>query len=150
MLKGFGLRNMVMSVALLATGVVSVPQVAMARDHHDRYRSEDYNNSGAYYGSNSGYRSRGYSNSAPYAYGNSSYGYRSSDQYYNGNNGYYYGEPRSAGQSAAIIAGSAGAGAAVGALAGGTKGALIGAAVGGVGGLIYDRTTRNNNNGWGW
>ena len=78
MLKGFGL-NMVMSVALLAIGVVSVPQIAMARDHHDRYRSEDYNNSRAYYGNNSGYRSRGDRNSAPYAYGNPSDGYRSSD-----------------------------------------------------------------------
>ena len=148
MLRGFGLRNAVMSLALLATGVVSVPQFAMARDHHDRDRSQYYNNNGAYYGNNSGYRSRTYSNSTPYPYGSPSSGYRGSDQYYNG---YYYGEPRSAGKSAAIIAGSAGAGAAVGALAGGTKGAIIGAAVGGIGGLVYDRTTRNNNNnGWGW
>ncbi len=132
-----------MSLALLATGVVSVPQFAMARDHHDHYRSGYCNNSGANYGNNSGYSSRAYSNSRPYAYGNPSNAYSSSDPY-------YYGQPRSAGQSAAIIAGSAGAGAAVGALTGGTKGALIGAAIGGVGGLIYDRTTRDNNNGWGW
>lgn len=44
-------------------------------------------------------------------------------------------------KSAAIVLGSAGAGAAIGALAGGGKGAGIGALAGGVGGLIYDRMT---------
>src|SRR3954454_23144553 len=103
MLRGFGFRKAVLSLALLATGIVSVPQFAIARDHHDRNRSEYYdNNSRAYYGNNSGYRSRGYSNNTPYASGSPSYGYRSNDQYYNGDNGYYYGEPRSAGKSAAI------------------------------------------------
>lgn len=48
---------------------------------------------------------------------------------------------RSKKTSAAIIGGSAGAGAAIGALAGGGKGAAIGAIAGGVGGLIYDRST---------
>jgi hypothetical protein len=43
--------------------------------------------------------------------------------------------------SAAIVAGSAGAGAAIGALAGGGRGAGIGALAGGAGGLIYDRLT---------
>jgi hypothetical protein len=43
--------------------------------------------------------------------------------------------------SAAIVAGSAGAGAAIGALAGGGKGAAIGAIAGGAGGFIYDRAT---------
>lgn len=43
--------------------------------------------------------------------------------------------------SAAIVAGSAGAGAAIGALAGGGKGAAIGAIAGGAGGLVYDRAT---------
>lgn len=45
--------------------------------------------------------------------------------------------------SAAIVGGSAGAGAAIGALAGGGKGAAIGALAGGAGGFIYDRLTRN-------
>jgi hypothetical protein len=43
--------------------------------------------------------------------------------------------------SAAIVGGSAGAGALVGALAGGGKGAAIGALAGGGGGLVYDRLT---------
>ena len=60
----------------------------------------------------------------------------------------YYGEPvvqkrRSTGKSVAIVAGSAGAGAAIGALAGGGKGAAIGALTGGAGGFIYDRLTAN-------
>ena len=48
---------------------------------------------------------------------------------------------RSTGKSVAIVAGSAGAGAAIGALAGGGKGAAIGAVSGGVAGFIYDRVT---------
>ena len=48
---------------------------------------------------------------------------------------------RSTGKSVAIVAGSAGAGAAIGALAGGGKGAGIGALAGGAGGFIYDRLT---------
>jgi uncharacterized protein YcfJ len=44
--------------------------------------------------------------------------------------------------SAAIVAGSAGTGAAIGALAGGGKGAAIGAIAGGAGGFVYDRATR--------
>lgn len=43
--------------------------------------------------------------------------------------------------SVAIVAGSAGAGAAIGGLAGGGKGAGIGALSGGAAGLIYDRLT---------
>jgi hypothetical protein len=50
---------------------------------------------------------------------------------------------RSTGKSVAIVAGSAGVGAAIGAIAGGGKGAGIGAIAGGTGGFIYDRLTRN-------
>lgn len=42
-----------------------------------------------------------------------------------------------------IVAGGAGAGAAIGAIAGGKKGAAVGAVSGGVAGLIYDLATRN-------
>jgi hypothetical protein len=51
---------------------------------------------------------------------------------------------RSTGKSVAIVAGSAGVGAAIGAIAGGGKGAGIGALAGGAGGFIYDRLTRNH------
>lgn len=50
---------------------------------------------------------------------------------------------RSTRKSVAIVAGSAGAGAAIGALAGGGKGAGIGAISGGAAGLVYDRMTHN-------
>ena len=50
---------------------------------------------------------------------------------------------RSTGKSVAIVAGSAGAGAAIGALAGGGKGTGIGALSGGAAGFIYDRLTHS-------
>ena len=52
-------------------------------------------------------------------------------------------QTRSTGKSVAIVAGSAGTGAAIGALAGGGKGAAIGALSGGAAGFVYDRMTRN-------
>ena len=52
-------------------------------------------------------------------------------------------QERSTGKSVAIVAGSAGVGAAIGAIAGGGKGAAIGALAGGGGGFAYDRITHN-------
>jgi len=50
---------------------------------------------------------------------------------------------RSTAKEVMIVAGSAGAGAAIGGIAGGKKGAAIGAVSGGVAGLVYDLATRN-------
>jgi hypothetical protein len=55
---------------------------------------------------------------------------------------------RSAGKSVALVAGSAGVGAAIGALAGGGKGAGIGALAGGGAGFIYDRLTHKTHSGF--
>lgn len=52
-------------------------------------------------------------------------------------------QQRSPGESAAIIAGSAAAGAAIGGMAGGGKGAAIGAMGGAAAGYIYDRMTKD-------
>ena len=74
--------------------------------------------------------------------------YRGYNQYQsydrNWNEGGYrrYGE-RSTAESALIIAGSSGAGAAIGGLLGGTKGAAVGAIAGGVAGVVYDQHTDN-------
>jgi uncharacterized protein YcfJ len=73
---------------------------------------------------------------------NDGFGYRSNGATYRDDDR-SYNEPRSTGKSAAIIGGSAAAGAAVGGIAGGGKGAAIGALSGGAAGLIYDRITKN-------
>lgn len=51
-------------------------------------------------------------------------------------------KPRSWEREVLIVAGSAGAGAAIGGIAAGKKGAGVGAAAGGAGGLLYDLLTR--------
>ena len=80
---------------------------------------------------------------APVYYGN---GYPN-DGYYAEGPGYYddgyYQTSRPAGQSVAIVAGSAAAGAVIGAAAGHGQGAAIGAVIGGITGLIVDQATRN-------
>jgi hypothetical protein len=122
-------------VGLLAMGLMGVPPSAVARDRCDNQRYSD----------SYGYRDNAYRNNRNDSYYASRYRdsngstYRN-DRYYRDD--YYY-EERSPGKSAAIIGGSAAAGAVVGGLTGGKKGAIIGGAVGGVGGLIYDRATKD-------
>ncbi|HUS06915.1 MAG TPA: hypothetical protein VMZ52_11485 [Bryobacteraceae bacterium] len=158
---------------LLAVSMFGIPQIAAARE---RCNNQNSNNSRSYRNSSNTYYEQGYrrtdrSRDQGYGYGDNGYrnqdyrdtGYR--NQAYRDNsyrnqayrdNGYYndgygysgYQPQRTAGKSAAIIGGGAATGAAIGAMTGGLKGAAIGAAVGGVGGLIYDRTTRNRTNGW--
>jgi len=68
--------------------------------------------------------------------------YQSYDRNWNDSRYRGYGE-RSTAESALIIAGSSGAGAAIGGLLGGTKGAAVGAIAGGVAGVVYDQHTDN-------
>jgi hypothetical protein len=68
--------------------------------------------------------------------------YRSNDRNWNDSRYRGYNE-RSTAESALIIAGSSGAGAAIGGLLGGTKGAAVGAIAGGVAGVVYDQHTDN-------
>jgi len=136
-------------VAIFAVSLLGVPQIAAAYDGCNRnaYYNGAYQR--PYYRSHDG----GYGYGQPYGdYRNagnydSDYardhfageGYRD-DNYYGGDYGYY--SQRSHGKSAAIVGGTAAAGAIFGALAGGGKGAAIGAVVGGLGGLIFDQATK--------
>jgi hypothetical protein len=143
---------------LMGLLLFSAPQLAMAGEHCDRqnysranrnYNGDDdrgYGYRREYY---QDYRERGYRD-AGYRddryngyYGN----YRSDQGYYRDGYGDYR-PSRSTGKSAAIIGGSAAAGAVVGGLAGGRKGAIIGGVVGGIGGLVYDRSTKNGGPRW--
>jgi hypothetical protein len=136
---------------ILTVSLIGVPQIAAAADRYDR---QSYYNTGGYQSYYFGDANRGYGYGVPggyyrddrgQGYDNNAYrgyGYRD-NRYYGDDYGYYRSE-RSAGKSAAIIGGSSAAGAVFGALAGGGKGAAIGAALGGIGGLIFDRATRND------
>src|SRR5262245_24794148 len=126
--------------------------LSLADDRCDR-RSYHRRDDRAYYS----YTDRGYSGGpaypgyreSGYGYGYAAPGYRDDSyrDYGYRNDGYYgygdYQRQRPAGKSAAIIGGTAAAGAAVGAIAGGGRGAAIGAAVGALGGLIFDRSTKD-------
>ena len=120
---------------MLALATLGAP-LAEARDRCDRpsysrHESRGYGRS--YAPANAGYRNYEYRN-----YDNRNYDNRNYD-----NRDYGYRQERSAGKSAAIIGGSAAAGAVIGGLAGGGKGAAVGAVVGGIGGLVVDRSTRD-------
>jgi len=133
--------------ALIAATLFSVPQLMFARQGCDNGGNDrNYYQTSHYRDRDSRANYSGYRDRSTYQYND--YGRDRNANYSNG--GYYgdYQQERSVGQSAAIIGGSAAAGAVVGGLSGGTKGAIIGGAIGGVGGLIYDRATRNRQNGW--
>jgi hypothetical protein len=117
---------------ILALSLLGAPQIAAAHDRWDR---------DGYY-DNRGYQGYYYSGDVGPAYRDGYYRYGRSP-YYGGDYGYYRSD-RSAGKSAAIVGGSAAAGAIFGALAGGGQGAAIGAVIGGIGGLIVDSATKNN------
>jgi hypothetical protein len=122
----FGWTRFVLAI-LLVTLLIGAPQVATAGE---RYNRDNYYSRGGDYGY--GYRD--------------SYGVDRGDRYrdYRYRDNRYYRSHRSAGESVAIIGGSAAAGAVIGAFAGGGKGAALGAAIGGVGGLIVDRATKKD------
>jgi hypothetical protein len=112
------------------------------RDHYNYQRNNSYQRSNYYR-----YQPvRGYDRSyQPYRY-NQDRGYDNQYRSYdrNWNDGRYRGyNERSTAESALIIAGSSGAGAAIGGLLGGTKGAAVGAIAGGVAGVVYDQHTDN-------
>jgi len=139
--------------AILAVSLLGLPEVVTAQDHCDR--RDQY--SGAYQRRYYPEYDRGYGYDRDDAYGQppaDNPGYYSGDYQngygsetyrndnYGGDDGYYRSR-RSPGRSAAIVGGSAAAGAIFGALAGGGKGAAIGAAVGGLGGLIFDQASKD-------
>ena len=148
-------RQRIGLAGILTLAVAGLPQFAAAADRYDR-RESHYNSRGQsnYRGTDQAYgydnprgTYRDYGDREYRGGGNSSgrdYNNRYRDNGYRGDDYGYYRRERSAGQSAAIIGGTAAAGAAVGAMAGGGKGAAIGAAIGGIGGLIFDRTTTNH------
>jgi hypothetical protein len=108
-------------------------------ERHEQARSyrgdRDKGSYNRYYGRNY-YANDGYRDS--YAEG----GYYPGATYYDGSG--YSQRDLHAGRSAAIIAGSAGAGAVLGAAAGRGQGAAIGAIVGGIAGVIADQAVRRH------
>jgi hypothetical protein len=139
---------------LLAVSLLGAPQFAAAGERwHDQ---DSYSRANRDYrtGNDHGYTypgspvvDRNYRDSAyrDRGYGNNGYNQYRDSRYYDD-----YRSTRSAGESAAIIGGGAAAGAVVGGIAKGGKGALIGAAIGGIGGLIYDRVTKDKDHGRRW
>ena len=127
------------AVTVMLTASVALgpgASVASAQSRYDPYYNQSYYSQNGYYSNNPYYNGR---YQQPYY---STGRYRSSSDW-NDDYRYYRRNKRSTGKSVAIIGGSAAGGALIGGLAGGGKGAAIGALIGGVGGLIYDQTTRN-------
>ena len=110
-------RIAVLSIFSLALANMAIPAQAA---EHGYYREQD--NRHAHYVPNDRYHDR-------YSY----------DDHYR-----YYDRDSHAGRSAAIIGGSAAAGALIGAAANHGQGAAIGAIIGGIGGFIADQSVRHH------
>jgi hypothetical protein len=115
-------RIAVLSIFSLALTTVAIPAQAA---EHGYYREQD--NRHAQYVHRDRYQDRYYDN-------------RRGDYDRDG----YYDRDNHAGRSAAIIGGSAAAGAVIGAAAGHGQGAAIGAILGGIGGFIADQSVRQH------
>ena len=144
-------RNL--AVVILSLFSLAIPQLASAGQaaNYPGHNQSTYYNDGRYYQAAPwGNRppvddrqqyGRGWHDRSDYR--NGYYGDRG---YYGGRDDdrYYYERNRHAGRSAAIIGGSAAAGAVLGAAAGSGKGAAIGAIVGGVAGVVADQAVRHH------
>jgi uncharacterized protein YcfJ len=121
-------RIAVFSIFSLALTAIAIP--AQAADH-GYYRAQD--NRHAQYVPSDRYQDR---------YNDNRRGDYDRRGYYD--RGGYYDRDNHAGRSAAIIGGSAAAGAVTGAAAGHGQGAAIGAILGGIGGFIADQSVRHH------
>ena len=121
-------RIAVLSIFSLALTAIAIPAQAA---EHGYYREQD--NRHAQYVPSDRYQDRYYDDRG-----------RDYDRrgYYD--RGGYYDRDNHAGRSAAIIGGSAAAGAVIGAAAGHGQGAAIGAIIGGIGGFIADQSVRHH------
>jgi len=115
-------RIAVLSIFTLALTAVAIPAQAA---EHGYYREQDYRH--ARYVPSDRYRD-----------------HYDDNRYYDNRRGYYDRRDNHAGRSAAIIGGSAAAGAVIGAAAGHGQGAAIGAIIGGIGGFIADQSVRHH------
>jgi hypothetical protein len=114
-----------------------------ARRDHRYYQRDNYYQRNAYYQRARDYRQDRYYQSYRSDRGRGYNQYRAYDRNWNDGRYWGYDQERSNAESALIIAGSTGAGAAVGGILGGAKGAAVGAITGGIAGLVYDRHTDN-------
>ena len=125
-------------LTLLLLTVVLSPIAALAGDRHHRARRD----ASWAHTERSEWRNR---------YGNRDS--RNANRY-GSRDDYYYEQDRddrrSTAASVGIIAGGAGAGAAIGGIAAGGKGAAIGAIAGGIAGAVYDQATRDRDDDRRW
>jgi hypothetical protein len=135
-----------LAVAVLSISSLAIPQFASAgqdRHHDSGYYQNSYSDNGRYYHRGGDDRD---------GYHGDRDGYRGDRGYYGGGYGdhYYYDRDHHAGRSAAIIGGSAVAGAAIGGAAGRGQGAAIGAVIGGVAGIVANQAVRHHDHDRRW